>query len=137
MNSWLEKTWQRLTSPAFDCLSSSARANLAFGAAVEPRNAAIATRLQALSDGRPSVPFPLAGEFESNVFLRCDEVSVREATSRQCGRDLNEPVELVRAVTKRGAAGTPVETTSLLIAPTRPGDLLAIAEQRKIAVGRT
>ena len=51
--------------------------------------------------------------------------------------DLNEPVELVRAVTRRGAAGTPVETTSLLIAPTRPGDLLAIAEERKISVGRT
>lgn len=51
--------------------------------------------------------------------------------------DLNEPVELVRAVTRRGGAGTPVETTSLLIAPTRPGDLLAIAETRKISVGRT
>ncbi len=80
------------------CAHEYTRANLAFGAAVEPRNAAIATRLQALSDGRPSVPFPLAGEFESNVFLRCDEVSVREATSRQCGRDLNEPVDVFVAL---------------------------------------
>lgn len=51
--------------------------------------------------------------------------------------DLNEPVELVRAVTRRAGVGTPVEANSILVAPTRPGELLALAEERRIAVDRT
>ncbi|MBS1836923.1 MAG: hypothetical protein JST64_04430 [Actinobacteria bacterium] len=50
--------------------------------------------------------------------------------------DLSTPVELVRA-TRRGATGVPIEVTSLLVAPSRPGRLLAIAEERRIVVGRS
>lgn len=50
--------------------------------------------------------------------------------------DLSEPVELVQA-TRRGQVGEPVEVSSVLIAPSRPGRLLAMAEDRRIAVGRT
>ena len=51
--------------------------------------------------------------------------------------DLDEPVELVRPTTRRSAAAEPVETTSLLVAPSRPGDLMTLAEERRIAVSRS
>jgi hypothetical protein len=51
--------------------------------------------------------------------------------------DLSEPVELVPAPKRRGAVTEPVETTALLVAPSRPGDLLTLAEERRIAVGRS
>lgn len=50
--------------------------------------------------------------------------------------DLSQPVELVRP-TRRGGIGEPIEVSSVLIAPSRPGRLLSIAEERRIAVGRT
>lgn len=50
--------------------------------------------------------------------------------------DLSEPVDLVRA-TRRGRIGEEVGTAAVLVAPSRPGRLLSIAEQRRISVGRT
>lgn len=50
--------------------------------------------------------------------------------------DLSEPVELVQA-TRRGRVGEPLEVGSVLVAPSRPGRLLAFAEERRIAVGRS
>jgi hypothetical protein len=51
--------------------------------------------------------------------------------------DLSEPVELIPVPSRRGAAAEPTEATSVLVAPSRPGDLLHLAEQRRIAVGRS
>jgi hypothetical protein len=49
--------------------------------------------------------------------------------------DLDGPLELVRAV-PRGAVAEPSEVTSVLVAPGRPGEMLAHAEDRRIAVSR-
>lgn len=80
------------------CAHEYTRANLAFAAAVEPQNPAILARLNDLSDGRPSVPFVLADEFASNMFLRCDEDSVRAAASRESGHDLHDAMDVFAAL---------------------------------------
>jgi hypothetical protein len=49
--------------------------------------------------------------------------------------DLDGPLELVPAV-RRGAVAEPVEVTAVLVAPGRPGVMLAHAEERRIAVSR-
>jgi hypothetical protein len=49
--------------------------------------------------------------------------------------DLDGPLELVPAV-RRGGVAEPVEVTSVLVAPGRPGVMLAHAEERRIAVSR-
>ncbi len=51
--------------------------------------------------------------------------------------DLTDPIEIVPAVTRRGGIATPVEVDAVLVAPSRPGDLLAVAQERRIAVDRT
>jgi hypothetical protein len=50
--------------------------------------------------------------------------------------DLDQPVEVARAV-RRGRAATPTEVTAALLAPSRPGEMLRHAESRHIAVSRT
>lgn len=49
--------------------------------------------------------------------------------------DLDGPLELVPSV-RRGGTATPVEVTSVLLAPGRPGTMLVHAEGRRIAVSR-
>ena len=49
--------------------------------------------------------------------------------------DLDGPLELVPAV-RRGGVAEPVEVTAVLVAPGRPGVMLAHAEERRIAVSR-
>jgi hypothetical protein len=51
--------------------------------------------------------------------------------------ELEEPTTLIPrpAATARGAPGTPVEVTRLLVTPTRPGAVLALAAERQIPVG--
>lgn len=66
--------------------------NLEFARAVEPDNEALAEReraARALRDaGRPTVPFTLADEHETNPFLRCGQPAVRAAAERHAGREL-------------------------------------------------
>jgi len=50
--------------------------------------------------------------------------------------DLCEPVHLVPAVTGRDAVAEPTEATAILFVPSRPGALLAHADQRDLAVDR-
>jgi hypothetical protein len=50
--------------------------------------------------------------------------------------DMATPVVLVPAA-GRGGIATPTETTSVLVAPSRPGRLLATAEGRRLAVDRS
>jgi hydroxyacylglutathione hydrolase len=69
------------------CTHEYTLSNLAFAAAVEPDNGAIAERIvasQALrAANRPTVPFPLAGEMLTNPFLRTGEAAViRQAETR-------------------------------------------------------
>ena len=80
------------------CAHEYTRANLAFAAAVEPGNPAIASRRAALTTEQPSVPFTLATERESNVFLRCAEATVRAAVSRQAQRALVQPSDVFVAL---------------------------------------
>ena len=49
--------------------------------------------------------------------------------------DLDGPLELLPAV-RRGGVAEPVEVSSVLMAPGRPGEMLAHAEGRRIAVSR-
>jgi hypothetical protein len=49
---------------------------------------------------------------------------------------MTTPVSLVPAV-RRGAVGEAVEATSVLFTPSRPGAMLAVAETRRLAVGRS
>lgn len=70
------------------CSHEYTRANLAFARVVEPGNSAIVARVAELQDGRPSVPFRLGGELDSNVFLRCDRDSVRDAVQVRNPRPL-------------------------------------------------
>ncbi len=72
--------------------------NLAFARAVEADNEALAERereAQSLRDaGKPTVPFPLGPELETNPFLRCDQPAVRSAAERRAGHSLGETVDV-------------------------------------------
>lgn len=76
--------------------------NLEFARAVEPDNAALAEREQDATtlrqQGRPTVPFELAPELETNPFLRCDQPSVHTAAERHTGRSLVDAVEVFGAL---------------------------------------
>ena len=80
------------------CTHEYTLSNLAFAAAVEPDNPAIAERIarcEAVRVGqRPTVPFPLAGERLSNPFLRAHEASVARQAEARAGRALASPVEV-------------------------------------------
>ncbi len=72
--------------------------NLAFARAVEPDNEALAERereAQSLREaGKPTVPFPLGPELETNPFLRCDQPAVHSAAEQRAGRKLGNTVEV-------------------------------------------
>lgn len=80
------------------CAHEYTRANLAFAAAVEPDNPAIAARRAKLAVDQASVPFALGSERESNVFLRCAQDSVRAAASRHAQRALLQPSDVFVAL---------------------------------------
>ena len=80
------------------CAHEYTRANLAFAAEVEPGNQAVADRYATLVDGAATVPFPLAGERASNVFLRCDQANVRARVAEREQRALDDPAEVFVAL---------------------------------------
>lgn len=80
------------------CAHEYTRANLAFAAVVEADNPAITQRRASLADHAPSVPFLLAGERDSNVFLRCDQPSVRASVVRHAQQALEETVDVFVAL---------------------------------------
>ncbi len=84
------------------CTHEYTLSNLAFAAAVEPDNGAIAERIvasQALrAANRPTVPFPLAGEMLTNPFLRTGEPAVIRQAETRSGRSLIEPVDVFAAL---------------------------------------
>lgn len=63
------------------CAHEYTESNTRFAASVEPLNAALADRRQAIASlrqkGRPTVPFTLAGELAANPFLRPESPEIR------------------------------------------------------------
>jgi hydroxyacylglutathione hydrolase len=84
------------------CAHEYTLANLAFAAAVEPANPALALRTMNAQTQRaagvPTVPSTLAIERATNPFLRASEPAVRASAERQAGRALASPVEVFAAV---------------------------------------
>jgi hydroxyacylglutathione hydrolase len=78
------------------CAHEYTEANLRFARAVEPDNAALASRCEAVAAlraaGRASVPSTLADELATNPFLRWDSPAVRDAAARFAGK---APVDAV------------------------------------------
>ncbi len=84
------------------CTHEYTLSNLAFAAAVEPDNAAVSERI-ALSqklrgNNTPTVPFRLAGERNSNPFLRTRETAVIRQAEIRAGQALETPVEVFAAL---------------------------------------
>lgn len=80
------------------CTHEYTLSNLAFAAAVEPDNTAVRERLAhsqvQRDEGRPTVPFRLAGEMDSNPFLRSREPAVIRQSESRAGRALERPVDV-------------------------------------------
>jgi hydroxyacylglutathione hydrolase len=72
--------------------------NLAFAAAVEPGNSAIAQRLQRDNArrtlGQATLPSLLSDELATNPFLRTDKAAVQQAASRQASRRLQQEIDI-------------------------------------------
>lgn len=83
------------------CAHEYTAANLAFAAAVEPGNPAIARRIKEVAErrqaGLPTVPSTLAEEKATNPFLRCAEAAVVEA-ARQRDPAATDPVGVFAAI---------------------------------------
>jgi hydroxyacylglutathione hydrolase len=73
-------------------------ANLDFAAQVEPENIALQQRIRQTQDLRahalPTVPSTLAVEKATNPFLRCEEISVKQAAEKYGRRSLNKAEEV-------------------------------------------
>lgn len=76
--------------------------NLAFAAAVEPGNAAIAdylARAEArVARGEPTLPSDMEREHQVNVFLRTGQENVRQAVEQRTGRSLETEVDVFAAL---------------------------------------
>jgi len=72
-------------------------ANARFAQAVDPDNAQLLRRIEAVhalrDAGRPSLPSNIADERACNPFLRCDEPAVRAAVAARLGREPRDAVE--------------------------------------------
>jgi hydroxyacylglutathione hydrolase len=79
-------------------------ANLAFAQAVEPDNEAIKNRAETCKKKRdrniPTVPASLALEKQTNPFLRIRQPDVRNAATRQAGKELHQDAEVLAAIRK-------------------------------------
>jgi hydroxyacylglutathione hydrolase len=84
------------------CAHEYTMSNIAFARAVEPGNAALATREQrdaALRrDGLPTVPSTIAAELATNPFMRASEPEVAASASARVGKSVTDPVEVFAAI---------------------------------------
>ncbi len=82
----------------FYCAHEYTLSNQRFALAVEPRNAALATRhsrdTARRARGEPTLPATLGEEFATNPFLRWDQPEVISAASQRAGRPLQAPHEV-------------------------------------------
>lgn len=71
------------------CAHEYTLSNIRFALAVEPGNAALVTRAarvaQLRAAGRPTVPFAIADELQTNPFLRCAQPEVAIAAEQHAG----------------------------------------------------
>lgn len=76
--------------------------NLNFALQVEPTNADILSKHKLVqimhNDGQCTLPSSIAEEIKTNVFLRCEEESVREAASQYAKKDLTSPEQVFAAL---------------------------------------
>lgn len=74
------------------CAHEYTQTNIRFALAVEPDNAALLARaarvVQLRADNRPTVPFLLSEELETNPFLRSPQATVAASAERHCGVSL-------------------------------------------------
>ena len=74
--------------------------NLSFAEFLEPENIKIKSRIREAEDliaqGKPSVPFSLKIEKETNPFLRCDQKTIKEAVEQKCGQRCETEIEIFR-----------------------------------------
>jgi hydroxyacylglutathione hydrolase len=86
----------------FYCAHEYTLTNLAFARAVEPHNAAIAARIDRetarRARGEPTLPALLAGELDTNPFLRWDQPEVVAAAARHAGCRLDGPAAVFGAI---------------------------------------
>jgi hydroxyacylglutathione hydrolase len=84
------------------CAHEYTQTNIRFALAVEPGNAALQARAgrvaQLRADGRPTVPFLLMEEQETNPFLRSPQAEVAASAERRCGARLPTTVEVFAAL---------------------------------------
>jgi len=77
-------------------------ANIKFAQSVEPRNAALAARLERdcklREAGKPTLPSTLGEERATNPFLRCREPAVIESANKYLGARLSDPVRVFAAI---------------------------------------
>lgn len=84
------------------CAHEYTQGNAAFALAVEPGNAALRARAEAVralrAAGQPSLPTTVAEERACNPFLRCDAPAVRAAAEAQAGGPLADAVAVFGAL---------------------------------------
>jgi len=77
-------------------------ANIAFAQQVEPKNAALAARLERDSKlraaGKPTLPSTLGEERATNPFLRWREPAVVESANKYLGSRVSDPVRVFAAI---------------------------------------
>ena len=77
-------------------------ANIAFAQQVEPRNAALAARLERdrklRAAGKPTLPSTLGEERATNPFLRWREPAVVESANKYLGSRVSDPVRVFAAI---------------------------------------
>lgn len=84
------------------CGHEYTEANLQFGLTVEPNNQNIATKLELIkflrTEQQCTLPSSIAEELNTNVFLRCDQPSVKAAAEKRAGSELPLPIDVFRVL---------------------------------------
>lgn len=93
MHSSLNKLKALAESTLVFCAHEYTVANLAFAAAVEPRNPDVQRHLrhcrELRSKNEPTLPSTISRERKINPFLRCEFESVKQAAERHAGREID------------------------------------------------
>ena len=76
--------------------------NLRFGLTVEPENKNIASKLKLVkflrAEQQCTLPSSITEELNTNVFLRCEQPTVKAAAEKYSGERLNTPLEVFRVL---------------------------------------
>jgi len=98
----LRKFQSRPDTTQVFCAHEYTLANLAFAAAVESDNAALATRIEQAkltrAQDKPTVPSTIGLEKATNPFMRCETDSIKNAAERHCEQRLTAPADVLGAI---------------------------------------